>query len=373
MLKRVLLAVFLLCALTGGLLADEGPWAIHLSWQHDPATTMTIMWRTEPEIKDSIVQYGLTPEYGNEASGDYISYTALRKEIVWHVVELTELSPNTTYHYRCGAPGNWSDDYTFTTAPAAGNSRTGFSFVVFGDTRGGYSTTGEILTAAKEKGVRFAIFTGDFTNGAGQYEYDLWFKGAGESLASVPFMPVHGNHEMMKNTYFDEFALPDNEMWFSYDYGPVHFVHLLSQTEDYALNQRGWLLRDLKGTTQPWKIVVAHHPAYSAGGGHGCTQYVLDHWVDLFDRFHVDLYFCGHDHDYERTWPIRGGRIDAQGTVYAVTGGAGAPLVEAGRDWWTAMSESVYHYCIVNVQPSQLRVTVYRLDGTVLDAFTLRK
>jgi len=28
MLRRVLLAVFLLCALTGGLLAEEGPWAI---------------------------------------------------------------------------------------------------------------------------------------------------------------------------------------------------------------------------------------------------------------------------------------------------------------------------------------------------------
>ena len=371
-MRRVLILA-ILAALWGSLAVANGPWAIHLSWQHDPATTMTIMWRTEPGVEESLVEYGLTPEYGQEASGTCFSYTALRQEIVWHVVELTDLSPNTTYHYHCGAPGYWSDDYTFTTAPLSDDFRDSFNFAVFGDSRGGYSINGQILEAVKERGVRFAIFVGDFTNGAGQYEYDLWFKGAGDSLASLPFMPVHGNHEMMRETYFEQFALPGNEMWFSYDYGPIHFVHLLSHTEDYALKQRGWLLEDLKGATQPWKIVVAHHPAYSAGGGHGCTDFVLDHWVDLFDRFHVDLYFCGHDHNYERTWPIKGGRIDAEGTVYVVTGGAGAPLVEAGRDWWTAVSESVYHYCIVDVQPSLLRVTAFRLDGTVLDRFTLKR
>lgn len=351
----------------------EGPWGIHLSWQHDPTTTITIMWRTSPEITESVVEYGLTPEYGQTGYGSRFSYTALRQEIVWHVVELTGLSPNTAYHYRCGAPGYWSEDYTFTTAPLRDDPRATFSFAVFGDSRGNYTTCGQILQAVKQRGVRFVIFTGDFTNGAGQSEYDMWFKAAGDTLAFLPFMPVHGNHEMMKNTYFDEFALPGNEMWFSYDYGPIHFIHLLSHTEEYALQQRGWLLRDLKSTTLPWKIVVAHHPAYSAGKDHGCTDFVLDHWVDLFDRFHVDLYFCGHEHIYERTWPIREGRIDGEGTVYVVTGGAGAPLHEAGREWWTAVSESVYHCCIVDVQASQLRITVYRLDGSVLDSFNLTK
>lgn len=371
-MKRIA-AVAVLLAVFGVFVLAQGPWFIHLSWQHDPATTITVMWRSSPDITESVVEYGLTPEYGKAAYGSRFSYTALRQEIVWHVVELTDLSPNTTYHYRCGAPGYWSADYTFTTAPLSNDPRATFSFAVFGDSRGGYTICGEILRAVKERGVRFVIFTGDFTNGAGQSEYDMWFKAAGDTLAFLPFMPVHGNHEMMKNTYFDQFALPGNEMWFSYDYGPIHFVHLLSHTEDYALQQRGWLLQDLKSTTLPWKIVVAHHPAYSAGSEHGCTDFVLNHWVDLFDKFHVDLYFCGHDHDYERTWPIRQGRIDGEGTVYVVTGGAGAPLVAVGREWWTAVSESAYHFCIVDVQPSQLRVTVYRLDGSVLDAFALQK
>ena len=28
--------------------------------------------------------------------------------------------------------------------------------------------------------------------------------------------------------------------------------------------------------------------------------------VALFDRYGVDLVLCGHDHDYERSWPVRG-------------------------------------------------------------------
>ncbi|MBC7221267.1 metallophosphoesterase family protein [Candidatus Bipolaricaulota bacterium] len=353
--------------------AGAEPWAIHLSWQNDPATTMTIMWRTDPEVDESVVNYGLTEDLGQRATGARHSYTYVREEIVWHTVELTDLIPNTTYYYRCGAPEYWSEVYSFTTAPAPDDSRATFKFALFGDTRGGYATTGEILRQLKEEGVRFILFTGDFTDGGSQYEYNLWFKAAGDVLAQIPFMPVHGNHEGMKNTYFDQFTLPGNEKWFSFDYAYLHFTCLLSLTEDYAIQQRAWLIKDLKSAIQPWKIVVAHHPAYSADKNHGCTQFVLDHWVDVLERHNVDLYVSGHAHNYERSWPVRDGRIEAGGVIYLVVGAAGAPLIESGRDWWTALSESTHHYAIVSARPSELRFTVRRVDGTVLDEFILRK
>lgn len=357
----------------GFLAAGAGPWAIHLSWQNDPATTMTIMWRTEPEITESVVEYGITPDLGETATGSVHSYTYVREKVVWHTVELTGLSPNTTYYYRCGASDYWSETYSFSTAPAPDDPRAAFKFAVFGDTRGGYSITGQILQELREEGVRFIVFTGDFTDGGSQYEYNKWFNAAGEVLAEIPFMPVHGNHEGMKNTYFDQFALPGNEKWYSFDYAYIHFTCLLSLTEDYAVQQRAWLNKDLKTATQPWKIVVAHHPAYSADKEHGCTPFVLDHWVDLFERYNVDLYINGHAHNFERTWPIRDGRIDVSGVIYLTTGAAGAPLHESSRDWWTAVSESTHHYVIVDARPTELRFVVYRVDGTVLDEFRLRR
>jgi hypothetical protein len=371
-MRRVLWAsilVTVICVFT----VAQGPRFIHLSWQHDPATTITIMWRTDPSVTETVVEYGLTPEYGRTATGTRISYTALRQEIVWHVVELTDLAPNTTYHYRCGAPGYWSADYTFTTAPASDDTVSQFTFAVIGDTQGGYKVMKQIFATLKERGVRFILMTGDFTDGAGQMEFDMWFEAAGDVLAYIPFMPCHGNHEMLRNTYFDQFALPGNEKWFSYDYGPIHFVHLFSQNEEYALQQRGWLLKDLRSTARPWKIALAHHPAYNSGTQHGCTSYVLDHWVDIFERCILDIYFAGHEHIYERTWPIRQNRIDGDGVVYVITGSAGAQYREPGKAWWTAVSDTGYCYILVDVTWSRLTITAYNLDGKIIDKFALYK
>ncbi|RLE38137.1 hypothetical protein DRJ23_05050 [Candidatus Acetothermia bacterium] len=349
------------------LFGAQAPQYVHLSWQHDPTTTMTIMWRTDTDVTDSVVEYGPTDNYGMSASGTVETYTYARKEILWHTVELTGLTPNTTYHYRCGAEGNWSDDYYFKTAPEYG-PRNMLRIAVFGDSRGGWDTLAQIFQVVKKERVQLIVFTGDFTNGAAQMEYDKFFSAGEGVLEYIPFMPVHGNHEMGLETYFGEFALPGNERYFSYDYGPIHFTYLYSFSEPEAVTQRPWMLQDLRGTTKPWKIIVAHKTIYSAGGGHGITPYLLDHWVDIFDKTGVDIYFNGHDHDYERSWPIKSGRIDADGTVYLTTGGAGAPLVDVGRGWWTAVSESSYHYIMLLVRPTQISMTVKRLDGSVLDS-----
>ena len=68
---------------------DIPPLDIHLSWQHDTTTTMTITWRTT-ESASSIVQYGLDSAYGNEKDGEITG--------IYHFVELTGLLPETIYH-----------------------------------------------------------------------------------------------------------------------------------------------------------------------------------------------------------------------------------------------------------------------------------
>ncbi|MHA1304834.1 MAG: fibronectin type III domain-containing protein, partial [Candidatus Heimdallarchaeaceae archaeon] len=63
---------------------------IHLSWQNNSSTTITVSWRTVDE-GPSIVEYGLTTSYGQRVTGD---------NGIFHHVELTNLQPNTVYHYR---------------------------------------------------------------------------------------------------------------------------------------------------------------------------------------------------------------------------------------------------------------------------------
>lgn len=71
----------------------------------------------------------------------------------------------------------------------------------------------------------------------------------------------------------------------------------------------------------------------------GCELGVRQQWVPLFDRYEVDLVVCGHEHHYERTFPVRGqegqysrpvaashetDQVDTgQGPVHMVLGGGG--------------------------------------------------
>jgi hypothetical protein len=50
-----------------------------------------------------------------------------------------------------------------------------------------------------------------------------------------------------------------------------------------------------------------HQDALSSSKyGNGSDKGIRESWLPLFDRYGVDLVLCGHDHDYERSWPVRG-------------------------------------------------------------------
>src|SRR5580698_3206620 len=50
-----------------------------------------------------------------------------------------------------------------------------------------------------------------------------------------------------------------------------------------------------------------HQDALSSSrNGNGSDKGIRETWLPLFDRYGVDLVLCGHDHDYERSWPVRG-------------------------------------------------------------------
>jgi hypothetical protein len=56
-----------------------------------------------------------------------------------------------------------------------------------------------------------------------------------------------------------------------------------------------------------WIIVQMHQDALSSSKyGNGSDKGIREAWLPLFDRYGVDLVLCGHDHDYERSWPVRG-------------------------------------------------------------------
>jgi 3',5'-cyclic AMP phosphodiesterase CpdA len=80
--------------------------------------------------------------------------------------------------------------------------------------------------------------------------------------------------------------------------------------------QIDWLEKELKSSSDDWKIVAFHHPLYSSGGRHGSDVRLRETLEPLFIKYNVSLVLAGHDHFYERIKP-------QHGIAYFVTGSGG--------------------------------------------------
>jgi hypothetical protein len=63
-------------------------------------------------------------------------------------------------------------------------------------------------------------------------------------------------------------------------------------------------------------VVFMHQCAMSTSvPGNGSDLGIRQAWLPLFDKYEVDLVLSGHEHDYQRSYPVRGYDADYQGTV----------------------------------------------------------
>jgi predicted phosphodiesterase len=152
--------------------------------------------------------------------------------------------------------------------------------------------------------------------------------------AGVKFRASLGNHDSVNQTKYDLFGM-NGERFYSFK-APrqnVRFFALDSSSPVQA--QIEWLEKELKSSTDEWKIAYFHHPLYSSARGHGSTESLRKVLEPLFVRYNVSVVMTGHDHTYERTKP-------QQGIVHFVAGSAGklrkgdlnrrSPFFEAGYD-----------------------------------------
>src|SRR5258706_12295972 len=117
-------------------------------------------------------------------------------------------------------------------------------------------------------------------------------------------------YDLMHNFSFDSGSSP----FVFLDANPHLFNGQLDNTALYAKAPqafsaypsvlRDWLINDLDSSAQPWEIVVLHQPAFSSGGAtvrnsqmRAVAKFLEDHGVNMV--------FNGHEHNYQRTYPIR--------------------------------------------------------------------
>ena len=349
---------------------DGTPEQIHLTWGDDPARSVVVSWASPSQAlrpRARIGQRVIPAEervYADGLNGETVwTYHArihgLRPGATYGYAVTADNDGNAADPFSA----------TFTTAPE-GRAKfrfTSFGDLATPNTAWvlSYGQAAYAVGAVESFQPLFHLLNGDLCyadlNPAAQPE--VWRDFGNNNQASAahrPWMPVPGNHEIEFcngpqgfTSYLTRYTLPRNGVpgfegrWYSFRVGSVLFVSLSADdvvyqdagafaagpapllpaastsnppidpgTSFYVRGYSGgaqtrWLEATLaaarRDTSIDWIIAQAHQCACSSSrNGNGSDLGIREEWLPLFDRYEVDLVLCGHDHDYERSFPVRG-------------------------------------------------------------------
>ena len=385
------------------------PEQVHLATTGN-SDEIVIQWGTQEDTtafcnSDNIV------EYGTDSNSLNFSETGDDDMYLWttctHTTILSGLKPNTTYYYRVGGSGEWSDVFSFKTLEDEPESVLIGAIADHGTSSNAQETTSNMMQIDFD----LVIHAGDisYANGAGSGngvgDQSVWdeYQNQIEKVASKsPHMYAPGNHEEDAEPYgFDAYesrfyTTGSNSFWYSFDFEYIHFVSISSEHNyDPGSSQYTWFENDLESANEnredvPWIIVFAHRPMYSSNGdgdGHGSEIEFREAMESLLFDYNVDLAIWGHDHHYERTHPVFEEEVYANNTgnyedpyylpgatIHIVAGMAGRSVydgLEEPQPEWSAYRELSYGYTRFEVTKSgTLHYEFVRnSDGKISDEF----
>lgn len=317
------------------------------------------------------------------------------KPATLHAAELRGLAPATRYCYEIRSGSEvLATSLSFQTAPAASGAP--ISFFAFGDFGTGSQAQLELRDQmrAVSSDIDLWISTGDNAYGAGtfdQYENNV-FRVYGDLFHRIPFFPSAGNHDYRTDQgapYLANFFLPENawrakdkERYYSFDWGPVHFVALdteepLSEISETARDDmQDWLAADLSGTQKPWKIVFFHKPPYTSHPKRTPNLEARKLLIPVLERHGVQVVLTGHNHFYERFHPVREGQVTTMqegGITYLTTGGGGAAVYSTGKNPLLAKGVKANHFLIGTVSECSVLFRAVGLNGREFDRFSYNR
>ena len=443
----------------------EGDEAIILAWQtEDKEAAFAVEYgETAAAFQKAPVTFALrlaktdTPTDANDRRGRRNYFAAL-----------TRLKLQTKYLYRVTLNGKLLAEGYFTTRNKPGKTT---RFVAFGDNAHGGPGERAVAFHAYNAHPEFIMNTGDNVYGSGlDHEYAKNFfpvynadvpsaENGAPLLRSVPYYSVIANHDVTDHdadgamcdfdkrpgslAYYTHLHLPLNgpekpnrptriagksEVFlscagprfprmanYSFDYGDIHFLCLDANSyinpRDEALHQ--WIEKDLKASRASWKFAVYHHPAFNVGAVHYHEQH-MRHFSPILEKNGVDVVLSGHEHNYQRTMPLKfapsaeqpakglmvpgaftvdrafDGKTNTRpdGIVYITTGAGGNGLYEPQvtdkpQEWLhpedgniayvTRVVSDVHSFTLFEVEKRSLTMTQIDENGKEIDRITITK
>lgn len=356
------------------LVNKHEPYCLVANINGDPKSRMAFNWFTNDGVTDGVVQIvskanatvsdfetsnGVMTvtatatqtkklNYAVSTSG-LIKATGMDKKTAYfytsHKALAENLQPGTTYSYRVGFDGHWSDIATFQTAA---ENQGEYSFVYMSDSHimnQEYVDNARWCAETMVKNVpeaKFCVFPGDFvetgTKNNSEWEWERWFEESMRPmLYNMPLVPTDGNHDDTELLNYDWHFNTDNAfnkrslvvkpqfqgIVYSFQYGDVLF--LVISMQDYwresgeeslieALNSAylktdigNWMREQIqKFPTAKYRVTLCHKNVFSGSGHQEDVETPLFRamMLPLFKECEIDLAIQGHDHCYEVMGPV---------------------------------------------------------------------
>jgi hypothetical protein len=339
-------------------------------WQLDNSMESTIRWGVDTSYSSGSFK---TTEYGNDHQHSYT---------------IKKLIPGTKYYYNVIVKGT---DHTGSFYAAPRKNSKALKFIVYGDSRSHPDIHNKIVgsiisTYTTEPGYQtFVLAVGDMaTFGAEESNWDSELFGPAninlrQMMRNLPFLSCIGNHEMYKNDYkgvdtnvslfkkYFPYPFVGGTYW-SFDYGPAHFVIVDQYSQDFDIKELAWIKKDLASSKKKWKFVCFHQPGWSVVPDelHPNNEDVQEFIQPLLVKYNVTAVFAGHIHAYARA--------AVNGVHHITTGGGGAPLYDVNSNSPNVIvAKKAYHYCKVEIDNNVMTFTAVKPNGTVIDTFTINK
>ncbi len=279
------------------------------------------------------------------------------------------------------------------------NGEENFNFATAGDF-GCSANTQNTIENMQSKDPEIVLTLGDHSYHS---TADCWF----DMMSPVKdkLMVTLGHHDVedgqaKMNQYMNSFAM--DKPFYSYDYNKVHFLVMSAKSVYYkGSEQYNFVLEDLKKASENeninWIVVSSYGPPYTSPSEHTAFKELREVYHPIFEQYGVDLVLSGHNHNYQRTYPLTynpndsgeptvtntaASNYDGQkdGIVFAIVGTGGvnfysfngqAPFV----DTQFANKFGFLNIDISNGNPDiKLTGTFYdNKGGQILDQFTIEK
>ncbi len=212
--------------------------------------------------------------------------------------------------------------YTFTEYPnitAYSQPISEFNFGTVGD-HDGVNRVETIMKNMANNGVDLIIGLGDYRYDNGErYVDEFWDEIVMPNKGSAKYYGALGNHDVENSRYYlNKFNQSD---WiYSFDFNNTHFL-AIDPISDYekGSDQYNFVQNDLKNASSDpnikWKVVFMHPVMYASCSVHCPETQLRDTYQPLFDQYDVDLVLQGHNHNYQRTYPLEFNATDPDSPI----------------------------------------------------------